>query len=52
MMDYADSLRTLIASLGDAAVLGIAVIVAFAVAAGLSFLFASRAPKTGHRWPK
>jgi hypothetical protein len=52
MIDYADALRTLIASLGDAAVLGIVVIVAFAVAAGLSFLFASRAPKSTHRWPK
>ena len=52
MMDYADSLRTLIASLGDAAALGIAVIVILLIAAGLSLLFASRAPKSSHRWPK
>ena len=52
MIAYADSLRAFVASLGYAAELGIAVIVVFLIAAALSLLFASRTPKTGHRWPK
>ena len=52
MIAYADSLRAFVASLGYAAELGIAVIVVFLIAAGLSLLLASRTPKSGHRWPK
>ena len=52
MIDFTDQWNALVASLGYAAILGIAVIVAFLIAAGLSLLFASREPKSTHRWPK
>ena len=52
MIAYADSLRAFVASLGYAATLALAVIVAFLAAAAASFLLTWRVPKGTHRWPR
>jgi hypothetical protein len=51
-MDYADSLRTLVASLGYAVTAGIVAGLIFLALVGAVALLAWRAPKSTHRWPK